>query len=351
MLRHACGYALANKGHVARRSFHCGTNLGEADRERARAGKGGGLQLRHLRYFVGIVDAGSFSRAAAAIHVAQPALSQQIAELEEELGVALLQRHARGISPTAAGEVLYREAVIILRQIEQLPGMVRSTGGEPDGVVALGMSSTLAATLGGPFIQACRERLPKVMVKFHISDSETLKREISTHGLDLALLFEDQLAAGYSRTPLFRQRLYFIGDKSVSRSAGTISMNRLAKLPLVLPTQPNILRSVLDREFRGMGASPNVVSEGDQLSSIMALVRQGLGGTVLPRGFPHGEGAVDLGVPLLIEPPLFLTASVVWSSDTALSRAADAVRFALADYVVTHTREHDYPGLELLGRS
>jgi LysR family transcriptional regulator, nitrogen assimilation regulatory protein len=72
---------------------------------------------------------------------------------------------------------------------------------------------------------------------------------------------------------------------------------------------------------------------------------------VLPRGFPHGEGAVDLGVPLLIEPPLFLTASVVWSSDTALSRAADAVRFALADYVVTHTREHDCPGLELFGRS
>jgi LysR family transcriptional regulator, nitrogen assimilation regulatory protein len=309
------------------------------------------LQLRHLRYFVKIVDAGSFSRAAATIHVAQPALSQQIAELEEELGVAVLQRHARGISPTAAGEVLYREAVVILRQIEQLPGIVRSTGGEPDGVVALGMSSTLAATLGGPFILACRERLPKVMVKFHISDSETLKYEISTHLLDLALLSEDQLAAGYSRAPLFRQRLYYIGDKRVSQSAGTISMDRLAKLPLVLPTAPNILRSVLDRQFTGIGASPNIVSEGDQLSSIMSLVRQGLGGTVLPRGFQHGEGAGDLGVPLLIEPPVFLTASVVWSSDTALSRAADAVRLALVDYVATHTRAHVYPGLELLGPS
>jgi LysR family transcriptional regulator, nitrogen assimilation regulatory protein len=309
------------------------------------------LQLRHLRYFVKIVDAGSFSRAAATIHVAQPALSQQIAELEEELGVAVLQRHARGISPTAAGEVLYREAVVILRQIEQLPGIVRSTDGEPDGVVALGMSSTLAATLGGPFIQACRERLPKVMVKFHISDSETLKYEISAHMLDLALLFEDQLTAGYSRAPLFRQRLYYIGDKRVSQSAGTISMDRLAKLPLVLPTAPNILRSVLDGAFTGIGASPNIVSEGDQLSSIMSLVRQGLGGTVLPRGFQHGEGAGDLGVPLLIEPPLFLTASVVWSSDTALSRAAEAVRLALADYVATHARAHAYPGLELLGRS
>src|ERR1700691_5982879 len=155
------------------------------------------MQLRHLRYFVKIVEAGSFSRAAATIHVAQPALSQQIAELEEELGLPVLQRHARGISPTAAGEVLYREAVVILRHIEQLPGIVRSIDGDPDGVVALGMSSTLAATLGGPFIQSCRDRLPKVMVKFHISDSETLKSQISNHVFDLALLFEDQLAAGY----------------------------------------------------------------------------------------------------------------------------------------------------------
>jgi LysR family transcriptional regulator, nitrogen assimilation regulatory protein len=306
------------------------------------------LQLRHLRYFVEIADAGSFSRAAATIHVAQPALSQQIAELEIELGVPLLQRHARGVSLTTAGQVLYREAAVILRHIEQLPGMVRSTGGEPDGVVALGMSSTLAATLGAPFVQTCLEHLPKVMVKFHISDSGTLKHEISTHALDLALLFEDQLSAGYSRAPIFRQRLYFIGAKLKSRSAGTISMERLAKLPLVLPVASNITRSLLDREFAKLGLSPNIVSEGDQLSSIMSLVRQGIGGTVLPRGFQADEGAADLGVPLLIEPALFLTASVMWSSDTAPGRAAEAVRLALKDYVLTHIR--DQPGLEILGQ-
>jgi LysR family nitrogen assimilation transcriptional regulator len=78
------------------------------------------MQLRHLCYFVKIVDAGSISRAATTIHVAQPALSQQIAELEEQLGLALLQRSARGVRPTKAGEVLYREAVSILKQVEQL---------------------------------------------------------------------------------------------------------------------------------------------------------------------------------------------------------------------------------------
>ena len=79
------------------------------------------MQFRQLRYFVKIVEAGSFSRAATLIHVAQPALSQQIHELEDRLGVTLLRRSARGVSPTAAGEVLFREAISILHQLDQLP--------------------------------------------------------------------------------------------------------------------------------------------------------------------------------------------------------------------------------------
>lgn len=67
------------------------------------------MQYRQLRYFVKIVEAGSFSRAAATIHVAQPALSQQVAELEEKLGLKLLHRTPRGVVPTSAGEVLLKE--------------------------------------------------------------------------------------------------------------------------------------------------------------------------------------------------------------------------------------------------
>src|ERR1700754_1214901 len=88
------------------------------------------MQFRQLRYFVKIVEAGSFSRAATVVHVAQPALSQQVAELEERLGVTLLQRSARGVLPTAAGEILYKEASALLHQLDQLPGIVRSKDSE-----------------------------------------------------------------------------------------------------------------------------------------------------------------------------------------------------------------------------
>src|ERR1700719_3384306 len=105
------------------------------------------MHYRHLCYFVRIVEAGSFSQAARTIHVAQPALSQQIAELEASLGVPLLQRSARGIRPTAAGQRFYEEASLILRRYENLPRLVRSGIGEIEGVVSVGMAGSLSTTL------------------------------------------------------------------------------------------------------------------------------------------------------------------------------------------------------------
>jgi LysR family nitrogen assimilation transcriptional regulator len=241
------------------------------------------MQLRHLRYFVKIVEAGSFSRAASTIHVAQPALSQQIAELELKLGTSLLQRSARGVRPTAAGEVLYREASAILRLVEQLPGIVRSSGGETDGAVSLGMSSTLAATLGGAFFEACKAALPKVTLKLAVIDSE-IKARIEAHTLDLAMVFEDELVQVFSRKPLFRQRLYLVRRDPLPGKAISVSFDKLATLALILPSLPNVVRSLLDRIFAAAGISPNIVAEADVLSGIISAVSTGMGSTVLPKG-------------------------------------------------------------------
>ena len=160
------------------------------------------VNLRHLRYFVKIVEAGSFSRAAATIHVAQPALSQQIAELEAELGVRLLLRTPRGVHPTPAGEVLCREAAAILRQMERLPGLVRSTGGDPEGAVSLGMTFQLTGSYSGA-IDACRAMLPKVNLSFISEGVVRLKSQISVGLLDMAVTFDDEEVPGLTFRPLF----------------------------------------------------------------------------------------------------------------------------------------------------
>jgi LysR family nitrogen assimilation transcriptional regulator len=295
------------------------------------------MQLRHLRYFVKIVEAGSFSRAAATIHVAQPALSQQIAELEQKLGLSLLLRSARGVRPTAAGEVLYREASSILRQMEQLPGIVRSSAGEAEGVVSLGMSSTLAAAIAGRFIETCKSALPKVTLRFTVAGSEVLKARLEAHTLDLALVFEDELIAGFRRTPLFTQRLYLVGRSPVSVDAASASLADLASQPLIVATPPNVVRSVLDRAFKSVGLAPNIAAEADVLSGIMSAVISGVGNTVLPKG-DVSDIASNLAAPIPIEPPLLLTASIVSSDDSPLTSAGEAVRGVLKRFAREHLR-------------
>jgi LysR family transcriptional regulator, nitrogen assimilation regulatory protein len=96
------------------------------------------LDIKNLRYFVGIVDAGSVTRDSAMLHVAQPALTTRIRRLEDQLGVQLLVRGPSGVHPTAEGEVLYATAKRLLRDLENVADSVRTLGREPHGHVAMG---------------------------------------------------------------------------------------------------------------------------------------------------------------------------------------------------------------------
>src|ERR1700753_2041547 len=145
------------------------------------------MQFRQLRYCVKMWEAGTFSRSSAAIHVAQPALSQQIHELEDRLGMKLLNRSARGVTATTAGEVLFREASSILHQLDLLPMVAKSQSGEPEGVVPVGIASSLAPILIGSLIAHVKIALPKVKLKVSDGDSELLENRVDTSNLDLAL--------------------------------------------------------------------------------------------------------------------------------------------------------------------
>lgn len=308
------------------------------------------MQLRHLRYFVGIVEAGSFSRAAATIHVAQPALSQQIAELEARLGIPLLHRSARGVRPTAAGEALYREATLILRRIEELPAIIRSTDGEVAGAVSLGMSTTLAASLGGPLMELCRGSWPRLSLRFSTGDSLAVKARIEAGQLDMGLVFEDEPTPGLLRQPLFRQRLFLVCRQGEApMAAGGVALRELAAVPLVFPAPPNITRGLLDRAFLLAGVKPLIVAETDTLSSMLIAVQMGLGATILPKGeLSDVPGHANLDV-LPIEPALSLTASIAVGANAPLSRAAGAVRAVLADFVETRFAQAPPPGAEWIG--
>jgi len=308
------------------------------------------MQFRHLRYFVKIVEAGSFSRAATTIHVAQPALSQQIAELEERMGMLLLQRNPRGVKPTAAGEILYHEASAILRQLEQLPSLIRSASGEPEGAVRVGLAASVAPKFAGPFIEANKAALPKVTLKFSDSDSESLESRIQSGTLDLAVVFEDDLVPVFSRKLLFRQRLYLIsGDAGAKRPPSSMSLEHVAKLPLLLPGMPNVRRNVIERTLAAAKLSHNLVAETDSLASELSAVRAKIGHSILPIGDLSGFPQEGLAKPALIEPAMYLTCSVISSSDFPLTHAGEAVRGVLINFIKDYLHKTKAPGAEWVG--
>ena len=308
------------------------------------------MQFRQLRYFVKIVEAGSFSRAASIIHVAQPALSQQIAELEERLGVTLLQRSARGVRPTASGELLYKEASAILHQLDRLPGIVRSSTGEPEGTVNLGFISSLAPRLVG-FLEESRAAFPKVIIRVSDGDSLTLESKIASTSVDIAILYEDAFTTALTRKPLFRQKLFLVSSKPVADQENVISLERVAELPLVLPGSTNGRRALIERVFAEAKLKPNVVLEADSLVSEMWAARNEVGCTILPVGDLSSFGPNAFAKPTLIEPAIYLTCSIVYSADFPLTNAGQAVCDFLVGFIERQVRQTDMPGAEWIARS
>ncbi len=306
------------------------------------------MQYRQLRYFVKVVEAGSFSRAAATIHVAQPALSQQVAELEEKMGHKLLHRTPRGVQPTPAGEVLFERASSILRRLEELPGILKSSTGQVAGTVTLGIVASLAELLTGPIVERIKSELPKVMIKSSDGDTESLGARVQAHKLDLAIVFEQELVPAFTRTPIFSQRFYLIGKSLPGKPKSSISLGEIDKLPLVLPGDFSERRRIIDDAFAQLNLTPNVIAEADNLSSELSAVRTGIGHTILNVGELSGNGYETFAKPLIVEPPISMTCSIISSGDFNLSGAGEAVRTSVIQLIRTFIKTSKRPGASLI---
>ena len=151
--------------------------------------------LRQLKYFLAIADCGSFSAAAERVFVAQSALSHQMAQLEDELGVALFLRTRRGVALTDAGQRFYPHAVSILRQTDEAAQAARSGSGEPSGKVVFGIPHSVSQALALPLLRAVRRALPQVQLELTEELTGNLTPQLRAGQIQLAVLFDEVTAA------------------------------------------------------------------------------------------------------------------------------------------------------------
>lgn len=293
------------------------------------------VNLRRLKYFVKLVDIGSMTQAADVLHVAQPALSQQLATLEAELQQQLLIRTKRGVTPTEAGKVLYGHAQIILRQCEQAQSDINATGHALSGQVSVGLApGTAASTLSLPLLRRVRERHPGILLYLNENFGTTLSELIMNGRMDMAVLYGGREVHGLSFVSLLREHLYLVSADPAISALDEIALADLADMDMLLPRPYNVMRRLVDEAFQRIGLSARVVAEVESSITLTAAVAEHFGSTILPESSARVMvAATSVHMCRIVEPEVEAPLALCLSGHLPLSVPAQAVKAILLELV------------------
>ncbi|MND83239.1 HTH-type transcriptional regulator GltC [compost metagenome] len=307
------------------------------------------VDFKKLKSFVKIIDTGSVSRAASILRVAQPALSQQIASLEQHFKHQLLIRSNVGITPTEAGLVLYRHAQIMLKQIEQTQTDIDQSARSVSGRVSIGLATySSSSALSLPLIKEMRARYPHITVHINDSFGHILSELIMTGKMDMALIYTSDPIKGVTLQPLFREEMFLVSpaDMDLPEKAGNpLPLSALDGRPMLLPSKGHFLRRLMDDAFGRARSKPEVISEVESVPALAAAVLNGLGSTILPASVALQTTSFQ-GAQLhpLNKPVIDATVSLCISDHLPLSEPALAARSVLLD-IVAKMQGGQHPGI------
>ena len=243
------------------------------------------MDLKQLEYFVRVAELGSFTRAAIALDVAQPALSRQVRLLEVELRQNLLTRNGRGAAPTEAGTLLLEHGRGILHQVERAKEELGRVRGALAGRVAIGLPPSVAKVMAVPLIREFRRRMPEATLSISEGLSVGMHESLASGRLDIALLYNASPSPDIELTPLLEEPLFLVQRQTGKTSAKPrpARLRDVANLPLVIPSRPNAIRMLVESEMANLGCRPQVALEIDGIAAILDLVEDGAGSAVLSR--------------------------------------------------------------------
>jgi LysR family nitrogen assimilation transcriptional regulator len=236
------------------------------------------MDLRALKYFVAIADAGSLTAAARAIAVAQPALSRQLRELEHDLGVQLLHRNSRGVRLTQAGATLYESAYRILADAQRVREQLTGQRQAEQASVVLGTSPTLARLLVPGVFARSQRPLSGLRLTVREAFTPVLLDWLEKGVVDLAVVTNPEQGRAITTHALLGEPFAVISPVS-KRMAPTISLEQLARIPLLVTT---FHHSIIEQQLAPLGGHLEVQARIDSVDAIHELVLRGHGSTLMP---------------------------------------------------------------------
>ncbi|MFZ6638471.1 LysR substrate-binding domain-containing protein [Undibacterium sp. TC4M20W] len=242
------------------------------------------MELRQLRYFVAIVDHGSLSRAARVLHIVQPALTQQLQQLEEELGATLLHRSAQGMQATDAGKIFYEHALAILKQVSDARSAVAQSTDKPSGTVALGIPQSASGALAFPLLKAVRAAYPDIVFQLTEELTGNLTEQLRSGRLNLAILFDDGQLGGFASKPLVEEEMMYITrtDSQFACKRKSITLAQALQATLILPSIQHGVRPRIEQVVREHGKHIENVIDITSIAILKSALMADMGATILP---------------------------------------------------------------------
>ena len=293
------------------------------------------MELRQLRYLVALVEEQSFTRAAEREHIAQPALSQQIQKLEQEVGLALVERTTRRVSVTEAGELLVARARRVLAELESARQELDAVRGVQTGRVIIGAMSTMGPIDITVPLARFHELHPHVEMTVRETNSDELAEMLRVDALDVAFLSVTERVETFSlglHQILMEELVVVLPPDHPLAGKEEIRMAELAREQFIGYRSGARLRELLDVAAAEVGFEPDLVLESNESRRIRRLVARGLGVAILPRS--HTVGTSEKVVTArLVDPALARDITLAWRADRRQPPAvAEFLRVAIESF-------------------
>jgi len=287
------------------------------------------LNLDHLRTYALIIETGSFSGAAERLGLSQPAISLQVRQLEQRLGVRLVERVARRATPTPAGLDLLAGIQRVNTAVDGVMAAMASHSSNVEGRVTLGTGATACLYLLPQILRSLRIRFPKVNVLVSTGNTADFVKAVEGNTLDLALVTLPVKRRALVTTPLLNDEFVAIASRREAPLPAKITPAFLAKRELVLFEPAANTRVIIDQWFRDAGHAPKPIMELGSVEAIKEMVAAGLGCSILPAMAVTGPGQHPELVVHPLHPRLQRTLALVMRGDKPVNKALHQVIAAI----------------------
>lgn len=301
------------------------------------------MEIRQLRYFVGVVEAGSFTKAASILNIAQSALSLHVRQLEESFGTRLLVRDRTGVSVTASGTKLLERARTILREIRLTEAELTNSVSAPSGEVTIGIPSGAARVLSGLLLESVRNELPRISLKMIEGMTGPLEEWMAAGRFNLAVLYRTAESAG-RMTLLAREEFYLVVPPGEPPFEDEIPLADLHAFPLAVPMRNNNVRRSVADVVAQHGCVLDVKFEVDSLSTIINMVMEGKAYSILaPSAIQREASQGQVRTVKIVDPVITRSVVLAVNPKDEQSPAVSAVRKLIRNVTRTLIESGQWP--------